>query len=696
MNFSIKNLVDLPHLLEDAIHLGNLNKKTLGFFPKGAYEKSRNDGQILIAIDQNNQLCGYLLFAVSSRKRLASIVHLCIKSQLRGNGLTRLLFDALKSATRNQCVGIRVRCRRDYEASKLWPKLGFIPVGDKAGRSAQGSILTIWFFDFNHPNLFSFALKQNAEDRMKVVLDANAFFELDKPIVPENQDVHALLSDWLTEDLELCLTEEIFVEIDRNENKEKRKRAREFARSFEILPTNNQSFQKVLAGLEHFFPEQRTESSESDMRQIARTLSANKQFFITRDERLLKKSQAIYDVYGLKISTPADVIIYQDSLIREIEYQPARLAGSRLKISRAKSINSIIHEQFLGQNETKSSFKRKVQFFLSDPKSYETFEIENDGNQVGLVIYDRAEAQVLNIPIIRLLENSLTNTLVRHLINKAVLTASGESRLLTKISDEYLSEKIRDGLLDSDFIFIDGGFWAKANLPFVGPSKNLPAHLEMLSRNLTSSQHLFSEISKAVDSSNSRDDLLEIERKIWPAKFTDISTPSFIVPILPAWAMHLFDAAIARQNLFGADPSVIFNAENVYYRSSHSKILTAPARVLWYVSKGNDKYQGTMSIRAVSYIDEVLVDKPKQLFSKFKRLGIYEWENVFEVAKNDTENEIMAFKFSKTEVFKNPVSRKQLSEMWSKNKQTRFHIQAPLRISNDEFIEIYQYGKGLG
>jgi hypothetical protein len=106
--------------------------------------------------------------------------------------------------------------------------------------------------------------------------------------------------------------------------------------------------------------------------------------------------------------------------------------------------------------------------------------------------------------------------------------------------------------------------------------------------------------------------LLDAEKNLWPLKMKDLDSPAFIVPIRPEWAMHLFDADIASQDLFGGEPSLILNSENVYYRSSSPKILSAPGRILWYVSSGSSRYQGSMCIKACSYLDDVEIGKPIQ------------------------------------------------------------------------------------
>ena len=129
------------------------------------------------------------------------------------------------------------------------------------------------------------------------------------------------------------------------------------------------------------------------------------------------------------------------------------------------------------------------------------------------------------------------------------------------------------------------------------------------------SHHFFTiaESLKSAYKNRNRNELLQLEKVLWPAKITNLSLEAYVVPIRPQWALHLFDPSLANQDLFGSEPSRMFNIENAYYRSSKRKTLAAPARILWYVSKGNSKFQGTMAIRACSYLEEVIIDEPNPL-----------------------------------------------------------------------------------
>ena len=120
-------------------------------------------------------------------------------------------------------------------------------------------------------------------------------------------------------------------------------------------------------------------------------------------------------------------------------------------------------------------------------------------------------------------------------------------------------------------------------------------------------------------------------------------------------------------------------------RKARPGILSAPGRILWYVSKGD--FEGTMSIRACSRINEVAVDKPKTLFRRFRRLGVYEWNEVFETADRDLNRNIMAIRFDDTELLK-PVPWKTIQDVLRAHGKAN-NVQSPLRISPAAFNDLY-------
>lgn len=681
--------------LQKVLDLAQANAATLGFLPKGAFDKYASDNQIIIALSDTNEVLGYLVYGVSQRKCLIYIVHLCVHKSHRRQGIARALFEKLNAITKDKFYGIRVRCRRDIEeASALWPKLGFIAIGEKPGRSKYGSTLTMWWFDHGHPTLFTYAEEHQQQSKLKVVIDANVFFQLQEPIDYSNEESRALLDDWLQEDVDLCLTNEIFNEINRHRDAETRKRERAFASRFSKVTSNNERFQQTSRALRDLFPKQMSVSDESDLRQLAWSIAAGVQFFVTRDDDLLEKGDLFHKTFGIHVIRPADLIINQDQFMRETEYYPARLSGSQIRIERVRpEERPVLESNFrVIQHETKAIFRQKLNHYLSNPHVYETNIVWSADKPLALIIQCRKTEHMLTIPVLRLTQNPISATLARYLALRSVMTASQEKRVLTTITESYLPEAIIDALSEIGFILVNR-VWTKANIATVETSNQLAIRLRSLGDVYPPSKQYFKQLAKTLAIARSSGDtftMLQIEHSLFPMKITDIDLPAFIVPIKPVWAMHLFDSGIANQDLFGGEPSLILSVENVYYRSQRPNVLSAPARVLWYISKGKGDYMGTMSIRACSYIDEVIVDKPKKLFSRFRRLGIYKWEDVLKVANSNIDKKIMAFRFSNTEVFNRPIHRDELQKIWLSEMIRKFHIQSPITIPLKLFFDIYK------
>ncbi len=169
---------------------------------------------------------------------------------------------------------------------------------------------------------------------------------------------------------------------------------------------------------------------------------------------------------------------------------------------------------------------------------------------------------------------------------------------------------------------------------------------------------------------------------------TDAEVPTFIVSIRPQWAQHFFDVELGSQLLFGLREDLHLGVEGAYYRSAKNNNLTSPGRVLWYVSQGDGA--GSMTIKACSQLEDVVVGKPKDLLRRFQRLGVYQWPDVYAAADRDVSNDIVAFRFRMTERFTTPVGMDKLKAMG-----IRGPFMSPRRISDSQFAAIYKHGCAL-
>lgn len=670
--------------LQRVMALHRLNAKTLGFFPKGAFEDHAKLRQIIAASDTMGNCLGYLLYRVA-RGRVA-IVHLCVADAARGTGVARRLVDHLKQETKS-LEGIGLFCRRDYDMTHLWSKFGFEAVNAKTGRGKDGAELTFWWFSHGHEDLFSRASEPDPV-RQRVVIDANVFYDLFARDTPESEDSKALLADWVQASIELVITKELRNEIAKAPNEKQRSASRAEATRYKTLSADDTVFQGLCTELRPRLPASTTLNDEADLRQVAYAIAGSAPFMVTRDQTLVDRCESLYQSHGLMVLHPAELINHLDGVEREGDYRPARIAGSRLKNSllRTESLDVVV-EAFKAPDERASDFKKSLHHCLSQPKTTDVQVItDNADAHVVLGVMDRQQLHILHVPVLRHGRHPMAATMLRNFLRACLASAARERRCVVTVTDTRLSDVDKDILKEFGFASC-GDTWAKIALQAVGDLETI--------RNAVTSLRLSANLEPAKRAAlNAITNALElremaafatIERQLWPAKVVELNVPTFIVSIKPKWAQHFFDAELGSQLLFGLREDLHLGVEGAYYRSTENNNLTVPGRVLWYVSK--DSGDGSMTIKACSQLEEVVVGKPKELFRRFQRLGVYEWRDVYAAAGNDISKDIVAFRFRMTERFSHPVGMAALETLG-----IRAPFMSPRKVSDSQFASIYKMG----
>ena len=283
------------------------------------------------------------------------------------------------------------------------------------------------------------------------------------------------------------------------------------------------------------------------------------------------------------------------------------------------------------------------------------------------------------------LNSSLKITLSKHLLFKANLTSTNENRKIIEISEPYLEEEVLNSIKEARYIK-EGKKWKKINLKITVKFQEI--------KNLIPKEY-FKEIEDNLGLEQDDKNYIfqkkySLERHLSPLKIEDFKIPTYIIPIKPVWAQQLFDdRSNEKLYLFESENELLLNRENVYYRSSAKRALTAPARILWYISE-NPITKEKGHIKAVSYIDEIFIDDAKKLFKQFEQLGIYKWKDITQTV--DKNGKIMAFIFSDTELFKRPVDLQFLKDLFRKKEDKKFMIISPIKIKTETYLAIYKRG----
>ncbi|MCP5061831.1 MAG: GNAT family N-acetyltransferase [Ignavibacteriae bacterium] len=686
MEIISREIKEQPEKFDEVLALHKANTKTLGFLPRQAFKEAVTKNEIIIAVDSNNNLAGYLLYYINKRGNFISITQFCVSSSFRKKGIAKLLFKRIIDKYNTKCRGVRVTCRADFSATKIWEKLGFTWEYEKPGRSKSGSTLFVWWFDFNHPDLFSIVDDNN---KLKVVLDSNIVYDLMKPKNIKTQNSYALLSDWLNEDVDYYITDQLKNDISHNKNTKVRKMSKEFISQFKQLSSDHNKYYIINDEVKTIYNKSLNSREESDIRHITRTINSDATYFLTKDGGIIDYSKEFFDRYSLLVLKPEEFIMQFSSLINNIDYQPSRLAGTTIQkksptIEELREIPTVFFQHTV---EKKREFENKVNFSLADKRNTAIL-IKKENEKI--VFYTTKESKdKLEIQFFRYIRNLKNRTIINQIIHDIIYLAREKQKNEIIISETSITIELEAILKHHSFIKIGENYYKFIKDKIISFGNVLNYLQDNIKNNPLFLQYKTILSSYLSDKKNA----FQIEKFLFPLKIIDSNIPCFIVPIRPYWAMNLFNVKLAEQDLFGGDDKLLFNRENVYYRSGNKPTLRNNSRILWYISKGNKNFTETMNITASSYINDVEIDKPKILYKKHQHLGVYKWENIFETAKYNLDNNIMAFSFDLTENFNNSISRATLLQIYNKYLHRDFFSpQTPYKISENIYFEIYKKG----
>lgn len=663
--------------LDEVKQLWRSNSATLGFLPDGAFDDYARERHILVALDSAAKCVGYLLYRIVRDR--ATIAHLCISENNRGKGYGAALVRHLINIT-GRLRGISLRCRRDFPAYTLWQRMGFVAVKEVTGRAKDGSSVTEFWLDYNKRDLFS----EETSTSLVAAIDANIFLDL---IESRSDESLGLQADWLQDSVTLGITEESYNEVDRNEDPEiRRKRKNELA-AFMQLRCSPEAYAKAEHVLTPLFPDLLTEQDKSDLRQLVRALAAAADVFVTRDEALLKRSDEVYQTCGLSVVRPAELIGRVDELLREHEYQHSQVAGTnRVVRKRINAVDDMLVEAIRQSDEPKRRLQAMMNRFLADPTRFTCVTIRDKTEGLLAFYVSEHDGLIDRIPLLRTCSHRLTGTLARSILTEVTYQAARCGRSAVIVTDPCDDDDVRTALADLGFLSLQNG-WVKMVIHGIFPASQLADQVERIGICDPTVAQLIAMLRSTLDPTTASN----LEHLLSPGKIADVDVQSFIVPIQPDYALDLFDENLAKQRLYGAEVELALNPESVYYRSARQRLPEYPGRVLWYVSR-NNKFRGTKAIRACSRVAEVCIGKPKPLFKRFRRLGVYAWPDLLKTARDDIEKDIMAVRFDDTQAL-HPVAWDVFQAILRRH-GTKTNLESPVRISREEFNEIYTLGLG--
>ncbi|MCY4368387.1 MAG: GNAT family N-acetyltransferase [bacterium] len=659
-----------PHILEvshpgpefDTVvnELWKQNSRWLGFMPTSGF-RDRAERGTLLAAQIDDRIVGYVLFDLP--RDVVKIVHLCVDTSYRGRGIARSLVDKVGDRHQDR-RGIELACREDYGANTLWRKLGFAIIAERPGRSQRGTLLKIWFRNHGHYSLFTPVADDTAQLGTLVALDFNIVLDLVEEAAPRGLPSQHLLDDWVTQMVDICITDETYHEAAQLPTLERRNDIRNQLEQFPRLPVSrDQRWHKLVSTVSALV----SRAQDSDHRHLADTIAGGGYYFVTRDQAIIDCSDILANRFGISVLSPQQLIVTLDSIRSEDRYEPRQLNATMLRVEYTIDDERSFIDDFqnYGQSEPHSNLVGIIREAQATPDLSGITVVQTDSNQALATSISHIENHSLIVPLLRLVgTDRLSETMGRQicfLLRDQALQKGLGSVLVT---DQYLSLSLRRALEDEGYLQISNGWRCDTRVGLIPIS-------EIADRgNLTAS------------------DIALYEHQNWPLKVVGSDLRTFVIPIRPAFSEQLFDTHSAEGTLFGRSTELGMSREHVYYRSwRNSQGLASPARILWYVS-GATVYQSEGHIRAVSQLAEVQVDRPLTLHRRFARLGVYTRDDVMKTSAR--EGRVMALRFVDTELLEAPVSLNKIREMSERIGKPFVALPSPQKVSEQLFATIYE------
>jgi GNAT superfamily N-acetyltransferase/predicted nucleic acid-binding protein/predicted RNA-binding protein with PUA-like domain len=299
------------------------NKHALGFFPKSVFNDfARRELLIVIAARdrQSEEYAGHLLFDVTFPK--AHVRQIYVKETYRGNGLGRLMLDALKAQlTSLQYISIHARVAEDLkEANAFWEAQGFYPQRVSTGGQTKKRMIVVRAHELATPQLFQVSgisvtnplgFENKLDDiRPLLLLDLNVLFDLG-PRRTRHEQAIAVFRAERGQTCSLAISSEIDEELKRTAHKGKTDPMQALARALPRFPIPPNTYTDVLCPklAQLVFPERAAENSLtandiSDLRHLATAIFHGLHGLVTSDSSILDCSVQLRKEFSIEVMSP--------------------------------------------------------------------------------------------------------------------------------------------------------------------------------------------------------------------------------------------------------------------------------------------------------------------------------------------------------------------------------------------------------
>lgn len=670
------NTAIATRLIDEIIDLGDRNNKTLGFLPYAGFRAAAAEGRIAVATDDDGALLGYCLFDLP--RDIVRIVQVCISELARGTQLARALVDAV-SDRHSDRLGLVLKCRSDWPADKMWPKLDFVAQTLVPGRSKEQHPLTIWWRSHGHSDLFSLLQEFDSDGRITAI-DSNIYSDLHSSSARQRSNDTAIIAP-LIADRALVITllptvlKEIYATRDTTE------RTRFLNAQVNYRRAENAASEQVVSALVDTIPPSvlaKDPSLQHDARLIAEAYANGLELFITRDQNAIDYLTVSAAKYGVEVLQPTEVPTYLDVEQAEQNYHPARLAETTFtsqRLDRSLTDGEVRRLLCKPRDERLPDLRAR----LAELAGRSTADVDRrvlfdgDGSLQAMWVTHRSDS--MEVLLLRVVDGRLQKTITAQLSRMLRESAESSGLQIVRIVDPFVSANVRS-VLEADGFYAADNCISALTLPLLGDWSQVSAIAKHLGA--TSLDLALAPLAE-LPADPSAAQTAELERQWAPAKILGQGIRTYLVPIKRPFAATLLGYPTSLMN---RPDDLGLSREHVYYKTPRRQT-HLPARILWYVSGRVDP-----SVIAASRLVEEVIDSPRRLHRRYSRLGVWDRADI-ESASHDQR--VGAFRFADTEIFTTPVGLDRLRVLASKGQSLQ--LRSTQELDDESFKRIY--GEGM-
>jgi ribosomal protein S18 acetylase RimI-like enzyme len=668
--------------VDKVIELGDKHRNRLGPMPFAGFREAAEHHNIALAMrtrgDGSQDLAGYCLYDPTARAdRYARIAHLCVAEDARGRGVAGDLVDAVMDRCQDR-LGLRLKCRDDWEAAKSWPSLGFEPVRSRSGRGKTKEPMTEWV-RHNESATTLLSLPLEDPDRLVAGVDNNVFCDLYGTSNRRKQFSGSVALLAAAEQIRLArpfsLTQELNNTVDQRERQALLQSAQ--VAGMKVLDGDRAEVRALRDKLLAQVPAAvlaKDDSMKTDATLVAECILGGADVFVTRDKNVvtyLGPASAAGRDFAVLYANELPAFI--DRRADAASYLPIQLEQTEFTTSRGAA--ATWNPENLAELLDNDSGERKVNFRQLIKSVAERSAGTDDrqmmltpGGEVLAIWAAHENGSALEVPIMRVQRGPLLPTIAKQLSRNLRRRAADAGLTTVRILDDHLPTAIgaelqRDGFADA------AGVLTATVLTTIGTWKDVRASGEAVT---ASGLILPEKLTSAAEAS-------EFERILWPAKVLHPDVPTYIVPIRGVFADDLLghvDTLLARPGDLG------LSREHVYYKSGQYKPV-APGRILWYSSKRDQQ------VVATSRLVESVLGSPEVLHREFANIGILTLAQVRE-ARGKRAGTVVALRFADTEIFSRQLSLARVQEL--SNGAAKLTVQSPVPVDSAWFKRLYKEG----